>query len=235
GAEAAFSVAVTVDGVPITAAAVFTRGAAGEAPSGGDGGGSALEAPQWVARVVLVAVAVVAVLAMAAALALAAVRWVRSARERRAQLEIIEPNQELAAKQGLPERDPSVVRVTPKPAEERGSGVLVEKGGEGRTFDLGAGPIVIGTSRRLSNIVVSGGDIAPEHVRIWLRGGRYLIHHVGGMSRKTYVNGYEADWVTLDPGDELRVGDCRFVFRDLEREADRPNPFLPKGRITPLK
>lgn len=235
GAEAAFSVSVTVDGAPIIADAAFTRGNAGEAPAAADDGGSALEAPQWIARAVLVAVAIVVVLAVIGALALAVVRWVRNARERRAQLEIIEPNQELAAKQGLPERGPPVVRVTPKPAEERGSGILVEKGGEGRTFELGAGPIVIGTSRRLSNIVVSGGDIAPEHVRIWLRGGRYLIHHVGGMSRKTYVNGYEADWVTLDPGDELRVGDCRFIFRDLEMEADRPNPYLPKGRITPLK
>lgn len=235
GAEATFSVSATVDGATLTAAASFTRGATAETPSPGDDGGSALEAPQWVARAVLVAVATVVVLAVIGALALAAVRWVRNARERRAQLEIIEPNRELAARQGLPERDPSVVRVTPKAAEERGNGILVEKGGEGRTFELGAGPIVIGTSRRLANIVISGGDIAPEHVRIWLRGGRYLIHHVGGMSRKTYVNGYEADWVTLDPGDELRVGDCRFVFRDLELEADRPNPFLPKGRITPLR
>ena len=87
----------------------------------------------------------------------------------------------------------------------------MERDGD-RVFELGGGPAVIGSSPRLATIVLNGGDVAPEHTRIWLRDGRYLLHHVGGMSRKTLVGGKEADWVVLEPGDELTIGPWRLVF-----------------------
>jgi hypothetical protein len=75
---------------------------------------------------------------------------------------------------------------------------------------------VLGTSPKRCQIVLTDhGAIAPEHVRIWLRGNRYVLHHVGGMSRKTLVNGHEADWVVLDPGDEIAIGGYRFLFEDV--------------------
>jgi hypothetical protein len=45
----------------------------------------------------------------------------------------------------------------------------------------------------MCNIVFPPSDrIAGEHARIWLRDGHYVLHHIGGMSRKTIVAGHEA-------------------------------------------
>jgi hypothetical protein len=92
--------------------------------------------------------------------------------------------------------------------------LLREKGGEGREFFLGVEPVVIGASPAAATIVLNGDGIAPEHARIWLRQERYLLHHVGGLSRKTYVSGQEADWVVLEAGDEVTIGSHRLVFED---------------------
>jgi hypothetical protein len=34
------------------------------------------------------------------------------------------------------------------------------------------------------------------------------------MSRKTYVGGHEADWVVLEPADEITIGRYHFIFED---------------------
>ena len=60
------------------------------------------------------------------------------------------------------------------------------------------------------------GDLRA--VQLWLRDGRYLLHHVGGMSRKTLVGGQPADWVVLESGDELQIGPWKFTF-----DEDRKN------------
>ncbi len=160
-------------------------------------------------------------LAVLAIGAMAVVRWQRHQRLMRAQLKIIEPNVRRAAAHPLPSRHgptmaaPSANGVAVAP--EIGTGRLTEKGGEGRVYPLGAGPIIIGSSPRLATIVLNGSDVAPEHTRIWLRDGRYLLHHVGGMSRKTLIGGHPADWVVLEPGDELQIGGWRLTF-----DADAP-------------
>jgi Ca-activated chloride channel family protein len=144
-------------------------------------------------------------------------RWQLNRREVARQLAVIAPNAKLAAAQGLPRR---AVAAAPREAvapvmEEAGTGKLVERGGEGRVIEIGAGPIILGTSPRVCHVVLhNGGSIAPEHARIWLRGRRYVLHHVGGMSRKTFVSGHEADWVGLDSGDTIVIGRWQFVFRD---------------------
>jgi pSer/pThr/pTyr-binding forkhead associated (FHA) protein len=74
----------------------------------------------------------------------------------------------------------------------------------------------------VSTIVLDGDGIAPEHARIWLRQERYLLHHVGGLSRKTYVSGQEADWVVLEPGDEVTIGSHRLVFEDARQPRAMP-------------
>jgi hypothetical protein len=143
----------------------------------------------------------------------------QSRRELAHQLAVIAPNQELAAAQGVPRRVGTMAPISRSAVavlEERGTGVLIEHGGEARTVEIGAGPLVLGTSPKRCQIVLTAhGAIAPEHVRIWLRGNRYVLHHVGGMSRKTLVNGHEADWVVLDPGDEIAIGGYRFLFEDV--------------------
>jgi VWFA-related protein len=160
------------------------------------------------AAVVLVALAIGGV---------ALFRWQRHQRLLRKQMKIIEPNVQLASAQPLPARhgpviaSPAVTNGGSHSPAEVGTGRLMERDGD-RVFELGGGPAVIGTSPRLATIVLNGGDVAPEHTRIWLRDGRYLLHHVGGMSRKTLVGGKEADWVVLEPGDELTIGPWRLVF-----------------------
>jgi pSer/pThr/pTyr-binding forkhead associated (FHA) protein len=111
--------------------------------------------------------------------------------------------------------------------------VLRERGGEGREFPLGEEPAVIGASDAASTIVLAGDGIAQEHARIWLRQQRYLLHHVGGLSRKTYVGGQEADWVVLESGDEVTIGAHRLVFEDLrfsQRELQPPAAEQAVGR-----
>jgi predicted component of type VI protein secretion system len=71
-------------------------------------------------------------------------------------------------------------------------------------------------------VLHDGALIAPEHARIWLRGKRYVLHHTGGMSRKTYVAGHEADWVVLDSGDEITIGRYSFIFEDPTAPAEEP-------------
>jgi len=149
-------------------------------------------------------------------------RWQQQRRAVAHQLEVVAPNARLAAAQGVPRRmgayapASSVATLT----VETGTGRLLERGGEGRDVEIGAGPLILGTSpRRCQLLLHDGGSIAPEHARIWLRGGRYVLHHVGGMSRKTLVNGQEADWVALDPGDEIAIGQWRFVFEDASEPA----------------
>ncbi len=144
-------------------------------------------------------------------------------REEARQKAVVEPNVRLATAQGVPRATGSYKAAehakAAAVAEEHGSGRLVERGGEGRVIPIGAGPVVIGSSPRVCNVLVyNGGSIAPEHARIWLRGRGYVLHHVGGMSRKTYVSGHEADWVGLEDGDEIVIGKWRFQFRDTEDE-----------------
>ena len=92
---------------------------------------------------------------------------------------------------------------------------LVERTGDGRVFELGAGPAIVGSSPRTATIVLpQEGGVAPEHARIWLRDGQYLLHHTSGAHRRTLVGGHPADWVVLEPGDDVQFGSLRFVFED---------------------
>jgi len=88
----------------------------------------------------------------------------------------------------------------------------VLRASDGRAYPIGAEAAVIGSAEDSCHIVLPGDGVAPDHARIWIRDGRCLLHHVGGMSRKTYVSGEEVEWVVLDPGDEVRIGGHRLVF-----------------------
>ena len=146
--------------------------------------------------------------------------WNRRRRTRLAQLRVVAPNIRQAAAQPL---DPnyrapltaSAVGGGVAVMEAVGTGHLREKNGTGQVWALGAGPTVIGTSARDCNIVLPpSNQVAAEHARIWLRDGRYVLHHVGGMSRKTFIAGHEAEWVTLESGDELAIGPHKLIFED---------------------
>ena len=129
----------------------------------------------------------------------------------RHQLDVVAPNAAAAAAQGLPSAPEASAAAT---EQQPGTGRLVELGGAGRTFELRAGPILIGSSRSAAVAVAAGPEVAPEHARIWLRDGRYVLHHAAGAGRRTLVGGRDAEWVTLEPGDEISVGGHRFRFED---------------------
>ena len=219
GGAGSLQIVAFVGSTPATASAAFTRGVApaplvpvtepedATADEGGGDNGSLYA---------LVFGGVAAALAAGAA-GFALRRWHLQRRFTAHQMEVVAPNPRLAAAQGVPRRAGSYIATASTTAvvAETGAGRLVERGGEARNVDVGAGPLVLGTSARACQIVLhNGGAIAPEHARIWLRGGRYVLHHVGGMSRKTLVNGQEADWVGLESGDEIAIGKWRFVFED---------------------
>ncbi|MBI5289136.1 MAG: VWA domain-containing protein [Chloroflexi bacterium] len=219
GSDGTLQIVAFVGPSPAASIATFKRGAPAPPPvpaaqpadpsplEEGNGSGN---------RYALVFGGVVALVALGGA-AVAFRRWQAQRRTVAHQLQVVAPNARLAAAQGVPRRmgayapAGNVATLT----VETGTGRLVERGGEGRDLEIGSGPLILGTSPRRCQVVLhDGGSIAPEHARIWLRGGRYVLHHVGGMSRKTLVNGQEADWVALDPGDEIVIGQWRFLFED---------------------
>ncbi len=216
GADADLQIIALVDGTPAGAVASFKRGSApaqaqppvdtpaAQVPKPESGGSS-------LPTIIFAAVIILLVLVVVGALIL---RWLARRRVHMAQLRVIEPNIKQAAAQPLdgPVRTPGVVS---RVAAVVGTGVLREKNGTGQVYELGAGPAIIGTSAKVATIVFPASDqIAAEHARIWLRDGHYTLHHVGGMSRKTFVSGLEADWLVLESGDEVVVGSHNLIFED---------------------
>ena len=198
--------------------ATFTRGsapavapvatAAQPAPAAtttksGSGGSSTL----------LIAIAVVVALALVGGGALLLLRRARAARAQRER----EREAGRQSDESVPVAAGTLLPST-RGAAAQGSGRLVERpapgaSGEARVFELGGGPAVIGSGRD-ATVRLEGEGVAPEHARIWLRDGRYLLHHTAGLRRRTLVGGAVADWVTLEPGDEVQIGAHRLVFED---------------------
>ena len=218
GKDASLQIIAFIGDTPAAAVATYKRGtapatvvapqptAAQAATPRPPGKKSDLPANAFGAAILLVGAAIMAWLL---------VRWQRRRSLRLAQLKIVEPNIRQAAAQPLNRGFGGATAAAAAAPTAAGTGRLREKGGTGQVFELGAGPSVIGTSPRTCTIVLPPSEeIAPEHLRIWLRDGRYLLHHVGGMSRKTYIAGREADWAVLEPGDELTVGPHQLLFED---------------------
>jgi VWFA-related protein len=219
GKQAALRIVATVGGAPAAAASTYTRGKApalvqatpvvtpAQAPAAAiDAGGSS--------RVPLIVFSALVGLILAAVAVVAYARWRRQRRILRHQLDVVEPNQRQAAAQGLPEQ-PAAVAGPRVP--EIGHGRLIEMtaDGPGRVHELGGGPVLIGSNERTCGIVLAESEnVAPEHVSITLRDGKYRLRHAGGRTRRTLVAGREADIVTLEPGDEIQVGRWHFVFED---------------------
>lgn len=225
GKSASLRIIANVAGAPAAALSTYTRGKApvvvapvGSQPSAaptaaqGAANGSGSNVP------LIVFSAIIAIAALAGA-----GYWFARLRSRRRLLEqqrqVVAPNQRQAAAQPLPARANTGVPVF-TPTE--GHGRLVEKSmnGAGKVYELGAGPFAIGSSAKLSSLVLPAeDDVAPEHVRITRLNGTYRLHHTGGVARKTLVGGRPADFLTLEAGDEIQVGRHRFVFEEPAAEV----------------
>ncbi|MDE3096657.1 MAG: VWA domain-containing protein [Chloroflexota bacterium] len=216
GSAGTLRVVADVAGSPVAATAPFTRGAAPAAPAAvtatpppaaaqasADGGGSGV-----LSAVIGALVAVLLVVG-----GLLAFRRLRAVRRQRA----VERHAGRQSDESIPFAPPAADTAAAPARGPAGTGRLVERAadGGGRVFELGAGPAIVGSSRRTATILLPAEDgVAPEHARIWLRDGRYLLHHTSGAHRRTLVGGHPADWVVLEPGDDVQFGSLRFVFED---------------------
>jgi VWFA-related protein len=215
GNTASLRLLATIDGVPTAAVASFARGQAAAPPPARGPAPTPAPTPASMPKdrgsaPLIVYSAIVGAVVALGAVAFAA-GWWRRRRVRHHQMDVIAANPRQAAAQGLPGAVAGVGVSVPAPETSRGRLVEVDVDAP-RTFHLGGGPAVIGSAPRRCTIVLEGDDVAPEQARITVRDGRYLLHHTGGLRRKTLVGGREADWVILEPGDEIRVGSHRLQF-----------------------
>lgn len=78
----------------------------------------------------------------------------------------------------------------------------------GRVFELGAEPLTIGTHRNCDLRFPADNGVAPEHARVWWRGDKLMLHHLG-RGRTTIVGGEAVTWTSLDTGDVIEIADHR--------------------------
>jgi hypothetical protein len=171
------------------------------------------------------------------------VSLVRRWRAEREQLAFIAPNFQRAATQGLPRQEGELRPAAPGPPQvpvasvtggagpatavvipadapasaAAGAGRFIERmaKGRGQVYELGAGPIVIGSSVRDCTLVLpEHPDVAPVHARMWLRDGKYTLSHGGGFRRSTLVGGTRIERCVLEHGDEVQIGPHRLVYEE---------------------
>jgi len=74
-----------------------------------------------------------------------------------------------------------------------------------------------------NDIVLSEDGVSAEHCRLEREGDTFRLTDLGSTNR-TWVNGEEATSQLLRPGDEIRVGQTRFVLEWTAAKAANENP-----------
>lgn len=77
---------------------------------------------------------------------------------------------------------------------------------------IGQHPITVGHAPDADIVLQREPGVAAHHLRLWWRDGRLMLHHLD-QATQTLVNGDAADWIALEPGDEIAVGDYRLVYK----------------------
>lgn len=150
--------------------------------------------------VAAIVVGVVVGAAILAVVAMVVLRMLKARRVRRAQLDVVAPNPELARAQGVPS-------LAGAPLADGGRlGRLTVRGVEPRYFEITATPLTIGSDPASSVVLEASANVAYRHALVWMRGERIMLRHVGGAMKKTVVGGKAIDWVALDDGDEIAIG-----------------------------
>ena len=80
-----------------------------------------------------------------------------------------------------------------------------------RQLSLGRAPFTIG-SRGGCDLVLTGEGIAPRHLRLWHREGRFMLHDLTGRGG-VLVNGRPVLWAVLEDGDSIELGPYRLQLR----------------------
>jgi VWFA-related protein len=138
----------------------------------------------------LVAVAVPVCLA-AALLGLGGTRWFL---RRRA------PRQVLPGKRAL-------ARTAYEAPDAPSKAIVVVTGGpsEDLRFELGEGPVTIGSGNRCAIRLPATPGFAEQHARMWWRDGRLMLHHIAS-GHVTTLAGRSVVWAAVEDGDEVSVG-----------------------------
>ncbi len=115
---------------------------------------------------------------------------------------------------------PGPVRVTstrPRPASDPGAErvsaasstarlVVSDERGEARIVAVGPRPLTVGSAANC-DVVLDGGGVRAQHARVSLTPlGALNIHGLGTKSARPYENDLIDQWLTLRPGEEIRIG-----------------------------
>lgn len=188
--------AVATEAPSPTPAATATAVPAASTESDSEGGGSLLP---------LIAVAAVVVLG-------GAVGAVLFARRRRSAVPAPPPDDSEPTGTNIPLPGPMAYRngsaAVPRPR-------YLEVTGPDGSFVavLGHLPATIGTSEECTVTLEPLPGVASEHLRVWWRDGKHMLHHVG-KGAATVVNGEPVEWASLRPGDTIGIGPYTLAYHE---------------------
>lgn len=78
---------------------------------------------------------------------------------------------------------------------------------------LGHLPATIGTGEECTVTLEPLPGVASEHLRVWWRDGKHMLHHVG-KGAATVVNGEPVEWASLRPGDTIGIGPYTLAYHE---------------------
>jgi len=117
---------------------------------------------------------------------------------------------------------------------QRWSAVVVvagPAGEEGRVLALWGEPISLGSADSCGLRLLKDPEVGPEHVRLWTRDGKLMIHHLA-PGRSTRFGGRSIVWASLDDGDQFEVGP--YVLRWRSAQESGPFPLVNAAELTNL-
>jgi hypothetical protein len=79
---------------------------------------------------------------------------------------------------------------------------------DGRSFVIGAEPLIIGRSPNVG-VVINDPNVSRQHAEVWRTEQGVAIRDLGSTNG-TFVNGHRVDAVSLSPRDDITVGPLRF-------------------------
>ena len=99
--------------------------------------------------------------------------------------------------------------------------VLITTGqDEGRSFKVGDQPLTIGSGDTCDILLPGAESVAEEHLRIWRRDGRLMLHHLA-PSEETIVAGKPVVWASLGDEEEAWIGPFLLRFSTASQQQDQ--------------
>lgn len=87
--------------------------------------------------------------------------------------------------------------------------------GTSRVVELGHLPATIGAAESCVVPLDPLPGVAGEHLRVWWRDGKHMLHHVG-KGAVTSVNGQQVEWASLRLGDTIAIGPYTLAYHETD-------------------